>query len=47
MLREMDFRRVEILPMFGAHGGGVVGVALAAGGAGAWAIISSTSSPRR
>ena len=39
MLREMDFRRVEILPMLGALGGGVAGVALAARGAGAWAII--------
>jgi O-antigen/teichoic acid export membrane protein len=39
MLREMDFRRVEILPMLGALGGGAAGVALAAGGAGAWAII--------
>ena len=39
MLRDMDFRRVEVLPMFGAIAGGAAGVALAANGAGAWAII--------
>lgn len=39
MLRDMDFRRVEALPMIGAILGGVAGVALAAAGAGAWAII--------
>ena len=39
MLRDMDFRRVEVLPMIGAIAGGVAGVALAASGAGAWAII--------
>ena len=39
MLRDMDFRRVEVLPMIGAIAGGVAGVALAANGAGAWAII--------
>jgi O-antigen/teichoic acid export membrane protein len=39
MIREMDFRRVEVLPMLGALGGGVAGVALAATGGGAWAII--------
>lgn len=40
MLRDMDWRRVEMLPMFGALAGGVAGVVLAATGAGAWAIIS-------
>ena len=39
MLRDMDFKRVEFLPMFGAVAGGVGGVVLAARGAGAWAII--------
>jgi O-antigen/teichoic acid export membrane protein len=39
MLRDMDFRRVEVLPAFGVLAGGIVGVALAANGAGAWAII--------
>ncbi len=39
MLRDMDFRRIEVLPMFGAVAGGVAGVALAVTGAGAWAII--------
>ena len=37
MLRDMDFKRVEFLPMFGAVAGGVGGVVLAARGAGAWA----------
>ena len=40
MLRDMDFRRVEVLPMIGALGGAVVGVAIAAAGGGAWAIIA-------
>jgi O-antigen/teichoic acid export membrane protein len=40
MLREMDWRRVEMLPMFGAVAGGIGGVALAAAGVGAWAIIA-------
>jgi O-antigen/teichoic acid export membrane protein len=40
MLRDMDFKRVEMLPMFGALVGGAGAVALAAGGAGAWAIIA-------
>ncbi|MGH2715627.1 MAG: MOP flippase family protein [Thermoleophilaceae bacterium] len=40
MLREMDWRRVEMLPMLGALVGGVTGVVLAATGAGAWAIIA-------
>jgi len=39
MLRDMDFKRVEVLPMLGALAGGAGGVALAATGAGAWAII--------
>jgi O-antigen/teichoic acid export membrane protein len=40
MLRNMDFRRVEVLPMAGAMVGGIAGVTLAATGAGAWAIIA-------
>jgi O-antigen/teichoic acid export membrane protein len=40
MLRDMDFKRVEMLPMIGALAGGVGAVTLAAGGAGAWAIIA-------
>jgi O-antigen/teichoic acid export membrane protein len=40
MLRDMDFRRVEMLPMLGALVGAATGVALAATGAGAWAIIA-------
>jgi O-antigen/teichoic acid export membrane protein len=40
MLREMDFRRLEMLPMLGIMVGGAAGVALAATGAGAWAIIA-------
>jgi O-antigen/teichoic acid export membrane protein len=40
MLREMDFRRTELLTLVGTVAGGVLGVALAAGGAGAWAIIA-------
>jgi O-antigen/teichoic acid export membrane protein len=39
MLRDMDFRRVEVLPMIGSLVGGVGAVASAAYGAGAWAII--------
>jgi O-antigen/teichoic acid export membrane protein len=39
MLRDMDFKRVEILPMLGALVGGAAGVALAVMDAGAWAII--------
>jgi O-antigen/teichoic acid export membrane protein len=39
MLRDMDFRRVEVLPAVGVVVGGIVGVAMAARGAGAWAII--------
>jgi O-antigen/teichoic acid export membrane protein len=39
MLRDMDFRRVEMLPMAGAVLGGGAGVAMAVSGAGAWAII--------
>jgi O-antigen/teichoic acid export membrane protein len=39
MLREMDFRRVEMLPMGGAVAGGIVAVVVAALGGGAWAII--------
>jgi O-antigen/teichoic acid export membrane protein len=39
MVRDMDFRRVEVLPMAGALVGGAAAVALAATGAGAWAII--------
>ena len=40
MLREMDFRRVEVLPMIGILAGGAAGVAAAALGHGAWALIS-------
>lgn len=40
MLREMDFKRVELLPMAGAIIGGILAVILAATGAGAWAIIA-------
>ncbi len=39
MLRDMDFRRVEVIPAIGVVLGGAGGVALAASGAGAWAII--------
>lgn len=39
MLREMDFRRVEMLPMAGALVGGGIAVAVAALGGGPWAII--------
>jgi O-antigen/teichoic acid export membrane protein len=39
MLRDMDFRRVEVIPAIGVVLGGAAGVALAASGAGAWAII--------
>ncbi len=40
MLRDMDFRRLEMLPVAGALIGGAVGVVAAALGAGAWAIIT-------
>jgi O-antigen/teichoic acid export membrane protein len=40
MLRDMDFRRVEMLPMAGAMAGGVVGVTIAALDGGSWAIIA-------
>jgi O-antigen/teichoic acid export membrane protein len=40
MLRDMDFRRVELLPMLGALAGGIAGVTLAFMDAGAWAIIA-------
>jgi O-antigen/teichoic acid export membrane protein len=40
MLRDMDFRRVEVLPMLGALAGGIAAVISAAYGAGAWAIIA-------
>jgi O-antigen/teichoic acid export membrane protein len=40
MLRDMDFKRVEMLPAAGVVVGGAAGVALAASGAGAWAIIA-------
>jgi O-antigen/teichoic acid export membrane protein len=39
MLRDMDFRRVEMLPMGGALAGGAAGVTVAALDGGAWAII--------
>jgi O-antigen/teichoic acid export membrane protein len=39
MLRDMDFRRTELLTLGGTIAGGVVGVTFAALGAGAWAII--------
>jgi O-antigen/teichoic acid export membrane protein len=39
MLREMDFRRVEVLPLAGAVAGGAAGVVVAALDGGAWAII--------
>jgi O-antigen/teichoic acid export membrane protein len=39
MLRDMDFRRVEMIPMIGAMMGAGVGVLLAFLDAGAWAII--------
>jgi O-antigen/teichoic acid export membrane protein len=39
MLRDMEFRRLEMLPMAGAVVGGAAGVVIAAGGGGAWAII--------
>jgi O-antigen/teichoic acid export membrane protein len=39
MLRDMDFRRVEVIPAVGVVLGGAAGVALAVSGAGAWAII--------
>jgi O-antigen/teichoic acid export membrane protein len=41
MLREMDFRRLEMLPMAGGLAGGVAGVVLAALDYGAWAIIAT------
>jgi polysaccharide transporter, PST family len=39
MLRDMDFRRSEMLPMIGTFFGGVAGVTVAVMGGGAWAII--------
>ena len=39
MLRDMDFARVEILPMIGALAGAAAGVTVAALGGGPWAII--------
>src|SRR4029079_12434898 len=39
MLRDMDFRRNEVLPMIGGLVGGIVAVIAAVHGAGAWAII--------
>jgi O-antigen/teichoic acid export membrane protein len=39
MIRDMDFKRVEMLPMMGTIVGGVTAVAVAASGGGAWAII--------
>jgi O-antigen/teichoic acid export membrane protein len=39
MLRDMDFRRVEMLPMLGGLAGGIAGVTVAALDGGAWAII--------
>ena len=39
MLREMDFKRVEVLPMIAALFGGFAAVIAAFYGAGAWAII--------
>jgi O-antigen/teichoic acid export membrane protein len=39
MLRDMDFRRVEVLPMAGGVVGGIAAVVAAVYGAGAWAII--------
>jgi O-antigen/teichoic acid export membrane protein len=39
MIRDMDFRRVEMLPMAGTFVGGIAAVAVAAAGGGAWAII--------
>jgi O-antigen/teichoic acid export membrane protein len=40
MLRDMDFRRVEVSTMVGGLIGGVAAVVAAAKGAGAWAIIT-------
>ncbi len=40
MMREMDFRQTELLALAGALVGAACGVALAAMGAGSWAIIS-------
>src|SRR5262249_49790272 len=39
LLRGMDFRRAELIGLIGALAGGALGVATAAAGAGAWAII--------
>ncbi|MGH2840340.1 MAG: lipopolysaccharide biosynthesis protein [Solirubrobacteraceae bacterium] len=39
LLRDMNFRRLELLVMAGSLAGGAVAVALAAMGTGAWAII--------
>jgi len=40
MIRDMDFKRVEMLPMAGAFVGGIAGVTVAALGGGAWAIMA-------
>src|SRR3954447_12811979 len=40
MLRDMDFRRTEVLPMAGLLVGGAAGVVVAIAGGGAWAIIT-------
>jgi len=39
MLRDMDYKRVEVLPLMGGLVGGIAAVVTAAYGAGAWAII--------
>ncbi|HSC92511.1 MAG TPA: MOP flippase family protein [Gaiellaceae bacterium] len=39
LTREMDFRSLELRVMAGSFVGGIVGVAVAAGGGGAWALI--------
>jgi O-antigen/teichoic acid export membrane protein len=40
MLRDMDYRRVEVLTMIAGLAGGIAAVAAAVYGAGAWAIIA-------
>src|SRR3954447_4023885 len=40
MMRNMDFRRTEMLGLAGTMAGGAVGVTMAALGAGSWAIIA-------
>jgi len=40
MLRDMDFRRTELLTLAGTVAGGILGVAVAVGDGGAWAIIT-------